>query len=232
MKPHIITALLIDPETQTSSEVEIDINDGQAIRSAIGGSFERYSLEVGTKSPIAMYVLANARITGGHTPFRFAEVAWPEVIFGKTLVVGRHGQYDCTLPEKYRNLPLEFGTRPALAHPTIFDQPLTRADRRRAMKAARGRDDNMSVDNLMPLMPNAVLPSGEFNAQVQFILSDHRYKAAARKVLEKHGAHVVRYFACPTGMGGTSLELEFNDNDALHAALNGYDRYLDRVGAP
>ncbi|NBB38646.1 hypothetical protein [Sphingobium yanoikuyae] len=228
MKPHIITALLIDPETQTSSEVEIDINDGQAIRSAIGGSFERYSLKVGTKFPMAVYVLEYARMTGGHTPFRFADVAWPEVIFGKTLLVGMRGQHDCTLPEKYRQPELIFTRSPA---PTI-DQPLTRADRRRAMKAARGRDDNMSVDNLMPLMPNAVLPSGEFNAQVQFILSDHRYKAAARKVLEKHGAHVVRYFACPTGMGGTSLELEFNDNDALHAALTGYDRYLDRVGAP
>jgi hypothetical protein len=99
-------------------------------------------------------------------------------------------------------------------------------------KIITGRDDDMSVNNLLPLMPHAKLPVTEFGAQIQFILSDHRYKAAARKVLEKHGDAVVRYFACPTGMGGTSLELEVNDNDALTAMIDGYNDYLDRCGAP
>jgi hypothetical protein len=228
MKPRIITALLIDPKTQTTSEVEIDVNDGHAIRSAIGGSFERYSLKVGTKFPIAIYVLADARMTGGHTPFRFADVAWPEVIFGKTLLVGMRGQHDCTLPEKYRQPELIFTRSPA---PTI-DQPLTRADRRRAMRAASQHDNEMSVASLLPFMPNAQLPTNQFDPQIQFILSDHRYKKAARKALEKYGAHVVRYFDCPTGMGGISLELEVADEEAENAMGVIYNRLLDAVGAP
>lgn len=68
----------------------------------------------------------------------------------------------------------------------------------------------------------------EFNPHVQFIISNSYYEAAALKAMEQ--APAAAAFICPTGLGGWSLEMQYDDEDAINRVQDVYNAECDAMG--